>query len=86
MRFEIERCPKCDGAPAWISEWLATQYEIEQGSDDGEFDYTGNHDDGSFESKLDVDRRGRVELLCRNGHDWRTRLRRERRRRTSGRA
>ncbi len=83
MRFDIDRCPQCGQLAAWIREWLATQYEIERESDDGDFDYTGNHDDGSFESKLDRDRYRRVGLTCRAGHDWRTRIREQPRRRAA---
>jgi hypothetical protein len=82
MRFEIDRCPNCGNPPKWISEWLSTQYEIED-EGDGIFEYTGNHDDGSFESKLDLDRRRRVQLACEDGHDWRTRLLRERNQRVA---
>lgn len=74
MKLEIDRCPTCHKPPAWISEWMATRYEIEQDPDDGSFDYTGNHDDGSFATKLDRDRRGRVEVTCDQEHSWRTRL------------
>ncbi len=80
MRLEIARCPHCSEAPVWIFEWLATRYEIRQGTD-GSFDYTGAYDDGTFETKLDRDRLGRVEVACAYGHFWRTRLIRKAKRR-----
>ena len=69
LKIEIPNCPECNSPARGTIETLFACAEFERGPD-GIPEYSGCTEPFWEDQQTRCDSKGRVELICRDGHSW----------------
>jgi hypothetical protein len=70
MKFDKPKCPQCGAPPRGTIDRLQGCAELNEPDENGEFEYSGSTEVWWDEQRSIIDMKGRVALICHEGHEW----------------